>query len=315
MAEGERPRVENTLRAEVSADLHAWAARYPLFAPLYFPSLAATAVAYLPLARRVDRTLVALVSLWIVTFDALVDEGDTSRSTLAALALRYSTIISAIAADQGPCQTGPYGVAGEGPFDQLDAALREIVALLATYRTTDTLRAWWEDSCRATIVAIVRQRDLGREGPLPGYAAALPLLVDSIGVEPYLAVGAIIGHEAPLEGRLEELKALARECALAIRLANDLGTWQKDEREGGFNTLVALRAEVVRATPDLPPAIVSARALAQLESHLALSRAGCHNQLKVAMAGATESAMVRLMDIVVGMYAVDEYPTYREREN
>ncbi len=313
MAEDERPGSVTALRTEVSADLRAWASRYPLFAPLHFPSLAATTVAYLPSARRADRALVALVSLWIVTFDALVDERAADRATRAALASRYRTIITA---DRGRRDAGPTQTVGGNPLDQLDAALREIVARLASYRTTEGLRIWWEESCRATIAAIVRQRGLGREGPPPRYITALPLLVDSIGVEPYLALGVIIGDEAGLERRLEELKALARECALAIRLANDLRTWQKDETEGGFNTLVALRAEVLRATPNLPPASVSERALTQLASHLMRSQARCHDQLWAAtMAGTTASAMVRLMDVVVGMYAADGYPTYRERDD
>ena len=123
---------------------------------------------------------------------------------------------------------------------QLDAALREIVALLNDYHPPVAVRLWWERSCRATIAAIVRQRALGRGGhPTPGYAAALPLLIDSIGVQPYLAVGAIVGREPGLVSRLAATMALAGECALAIRLANDLCTWGKDESEGGFNTLIA----------------------------------------------------------------------------
>ncbi len=299
---------DETLRAEVGADLRAWSTRYPLFDPARFPALAATTVAYLPTARRADRALAALVSLWIVAFDALVDERDTDTATLDALATRYGGLT---AADRGARHAGPLRL--EGVAEQLDAALREIVVLLDDYHPPTAVRLWWEHSCRATIAAIVRQRELGRTGaPPPRYTAALPLLVDSIGVRPYLAVGAIVGREPGLVSRLAATTALAGECALAIRLANDLRTWEKDESEGGFNTLTALRAEVVSAEPTVSATVAHDRTLAALRARLASSMARCHGHPAATAAGATASAMVRVTEVVVAIYAAHDYHTYRE---
>jgi len=299
---------DKALRAEVAADLWAWSTRYPLFDPARFPALAATTVAYLPMARRADRALAALVSLWIVAFDALVDERDTDTAVLNALATHYGGLITA---DQGERHVGSLRL--EKMAEQLDAALREIVVLLDNYHPPSAVRLWWEHSCRATIAAIVRQRGLGRtDAPTPSYAAALPLLVDSIGVRPYLAVGAIVGREPGLVSRLAATTALAGECALAIRLANDLCTWEKDESEGGFNTLTALRAEIVSAEPTVAATVARDRILATLQARLASSMARCHAHPAATGAGATAAAMVRVTDVVVAIYAAHDYHTYRE---
>lgn len=297
--------VASAIRDELCADLDAWAARYPVFDPDRFPALALTTVAYLPAVRREDRALAALLSLWIIAFDALVDEGDLDAAALAALAARYDTLLDA---DAPGWHADP--PAGWAAAQQLDDALRTIVALLARYHPPAPLQAWWVTSCRATIAAITRQRGLGRaDGQVPGYGAALPLLVDSIGVRPYLAVGAIVGRESGVAGRMPALAALAGECALAIRLANDLRTWEKDGREGGFNTLVALRAELARVEPALSTIAARARALSTLRERLADSRV----RLVVPTgAGSTETAMVRLTEVVIGIYAAHDYHTFRE---
>lgn len=294
--------------AEVHADLHDWTARYPIFDPVRFPALALTVEAYLPAARREDRTLVALVSLWIISFDALVDEGDADATVLDALTARYRALIGA-KGDRGT----NVGLPAAAPAEQLGSALREIGARLAAYDPPAALWAWWATSCRATIAAIGRQRALGRGGgPAPGYAEVLPLLLDSIGVRPYLAAGAIVWRDPGLTARLPALEALASECALAIRLANDLRTWKKDEREGGLNTLVALRGELTRAAPSLAAAAARDLALATLGERLAASRARCRARLAPpAAAGEIETAMVRLVDVVANVYAAHDYHTYR----
>ena len=308
MARDERRVTGEAVQAEVRADMDTWAARYPLFDPARFPALAVTTVAYLPTVRREDRALAALVSLWIIAFDALVDENGTDTAAVTTLATRYGALVDADHVERHvtPLRMG-------GATEQLAAALREIAALLTGYSAPSVLRVWWATSCRATIAAIVRQRELGRtEGPMPDYAAALPLLTDSIGVRPYLAIGAIVGREPGLAARLSATTALAGECALAIRLANDLRTWEKDELESGFNTLVALRAELAHTEPALSATVARERALAMLRARLAISRSRCHARFSMAAgAGATEAAMVRLMDVAVGIYTDRDYHTYR----
>ena len=299
---------DEAARAAVLADLQGWAARYPLFDPARFPALALTTVAYLPMAGRADRALAALVSLWIIAFDALVDEGNEATDALGDLATRYGALLAADGSGYPPARSRTGGAP-----EQLDDALRAIVALLAGYRPPSAVRRWWANACRATIAAIVGQRARGRAGAAPpAYAAALPLLVDSIGVRPYLAVGAIVGREPGLAARLPATIALAGECALAIRLANDLRTWAKDEREGGLSTLCIVRAELARAVPPPTRAAAHDLALATLRARLAASHARCRTALAAPAAGATEAGMVRLVDVVVGIYATHDYDTYRE---
>jgi len=294
--------------AALCTDLRGFATRYPLFDAARFPALALTIRTYLPEAQREGHALLALVSLWIIAFDALVDEGTVDATEHAALVTRYGILLDGDGARGIPDNQAQHAEAA----DQLDAALREIGVRLAAHEPPTALCDWWRSSLRATMAAIVRQRELGRAGgDAPGYDAILPLLVDSVGVRPYLAVGAIIGREPGLAARRPALVALASECAVAIRLANDLRTWEKDEREGGINTLVALQSDLARARPGVAAATIHGLALSTLGERLIASRARCQASLdSFAEADETATGMVRLVEVVVGVYAADDFHTY-----
>lgn len=299
-----------TLRAQSYADLQRLASRYSCFDSARFPALALTLSVHLPTVRREDRALAGLVALWIIAFDALVDEGETDVATLGDLVTHFGSLASlgreAVSAISSSSNT----------VAQLDSALREIDARVTACQPSPALRAWWAATFRAAVVAIVRQRELGvRRGPAPGYTALLPLLLDSIGVRPYLVAGAIVGRERGLAARLPSLADLASDCALVIRLANDLRTWKKDEAEGQVNTLVGLRGDLLRADPAQPYAVAHERALAMLAERRAFSLARCRVRLAASThSGETEAGMVRLASVVAGIYATHDYHTYRIRD-
>lgn len=302
-------------RREVLADLAGWAARYPVFDPARFPALALTTAAHLADAPRADRALAALVSLWIIAFDDLVDEARLAGRALRELAVGY-TLLAQAGPDRAPRAFPPPG-AVPAAADQLAAALREIVRDLAPRDPPAPLAAYWRATFARMAESIVAQKEVGaalhgRAAAVPPYDRALALLEESIGVPHYLATCFILAGDPALPARLPRLLPLVGACARAIRLANDLRTWPKDERERNFSTLVAARADLARAEPALPPAALHERALRLLDERLRAELARAHALLVASPHpdGGVERGLARLIAFVPAFYAAHDYDTY-----
>ncbi|HEX5503663.1 MAG TPA: terpene synthase family protein [Thermomicrobiales bacterium] len=326
-------RVERA-RREVQADLAAWVRRYPVFNPARFPPLALTTAVHLPDAPRADRALAALVSLWIIAFDDLVDEARLAGPALRELAAGYTLLVHA-----GPGRA-PVAAPPPGPLPataQLAAALREIARGVARRDPPAPLAAYWRATFARMVDSIVAQKELGAAldapgalvpsgpapsgpapsrvlgvlgvlGAVPSYDRALALLEESIGVPHYLATCFILAGDPTLPGRLPRLLPLVGACARAIRLANDLHTWPKDERERNLNTLVAARADLARAEPDLDAATRHARALRLLAERLRAELARTRALLAASPRpdDAVERGLARLVEFVTAFYTSDE---------
>lgn len=314
------------LAREVRADLAALAARFPVFDRARLPALALTIAAHVPDLARADRELLALVPLWLFAFDDLVDGdlrggGQVQGPEVAALVAGYKAIV------RGGAGAGPFpGPRPPGPAGELGLALAELAARLAAYRSFGgALAAYWHASFDLAVDGIVRDRarsarlrlGSGRppegEAPLPTYAEWLATAQHSVGVHPYLAACFIIYSDPTLARRLPALARITDACGRALRLANDLRTWEKEEREGNFNTVAALRAEIGRARPALTPAERQSRALRDLEGRLAAQVAETRALLATSPVpdGAVEASIARLVAFVIPFYAAHDYHTFR----
>lgn len=307
------------LAREVRVDLDTYAERYPIFDRARFPAVALTTAVHVPDLTRADRALLALVSLWIIAFDEIVDEERVSRPALDTLVADYIAIVRGAPRDTARVA---------GPGDQLGRALREIGRRLAAYTPGTPLVVHWGASFERMVDGIVRQHDLGVAlngeaagvAPAPARAAAplsydalLDIALHSIGVPYYLASSFIVYDDPRIADRLPLLVRIGEACARAIRLANDLRTWEKDAREGSLNTLVAVCAELERVTPGLSAAEYRAQGLRSLEERLAASVARTQSLLALSPVphGAAEAGIARLVEFVTAFYAAHDYHTFQ----
>lgn len=309
----------HALAAEVRADLDAWADRWPIFDRKRFPAVALTTAVHLPELARPARALAALASLWIIAFDEVVDEERADEATIAQQVAAFKTMITPSATESRRVEI----IQPATPMaDDLAAALRTVVAGVAASPTFPAFAAVWRRSFCQMVDAIVAQHRLGRARAatltnrerrvIVSYNAMLALTTESIGVHWYLLTGFILGEDEAVAQHAATLLPSVEQCARAVRLANDLRSWERDMAEGNVNTLVALEAELAAVDPGLPAERRRARALALLRARLAAAAARTVRLLATSpLAGRPALAGVaRLLAFVTGVYARADYDTF-----
>lgn len=300
-----------TIAGQVQADLQGWAARWPVFAPIRFPAVAQTTAVHLPELSRTARALAALVSLWIIAFDEIVDEDRLTSAQLADLSERCRTIVA---------RPEALDTVQENP---LCASLQEIVRQITRRSTFAPFASTWQAAFRDMLDAILEHRLLGNVRVpgaaseattlgVPSFAAVLALTTRSIGVYFYLITSWILYEEPALILRREALLRSAAAAAQTIRLANDLQTWGRDAAEGNVNTLAALQWELAAAMPGLPVDHCRAQALHRLQQQLVAALAHTRTELHNSAIpnSSVERDLDQLVTFVTQLYARTDYHTY-----
>jgi hypothetical protein len=290
---------------ELRDDLAEWVDRFPVLGRADLAAVASTIAAHLPDVGQPERITAGLVTLWTLAFDALVDDGGLDNAILDALTTWYGTIVArAPEAPPSPPARAP------APGVDLGHVLTVLGQRLAAARTFPTLAPVWRTSFAQMVTAIVAQRRLSlRASAVPTVVDLLTLTQESIGVAHYLAVCWILYDDLCIAARLAHLTDLAATCAGAIRLANDLRTWAREEQEGTVNLVVVEAATIGQRNPVLTAAECRKRALWTLATRLPDEVA----HLRVLQAtspvpdGAPEMGMVRLVQVVTGAYATHDY--------
>lgn len=318
---------------EVRADLEGWTNRFPIFNRARFPALALTLAAHLPDRPRSDRSLIGLLSLWIAAFDELVDQDWVTGSARLELADQCKAAVGGVAQNtydslHSSC-SGSRTTLSSG--EQLLCALDELRLRLMSLEPEITLAEYWQHTFGHMIDGIVVQRELGAslyagisdqpasEHPIllpadvPPYDVLMRTLHHSIGVPHYLATCFLMYRDPELADRLPSLIPVVEACAKAVRLANDLRSWRRDIQERNINMLVAATAAISRAEPALPPSECHERAMHQLAERLAIHVTEMHSLLNASLRpdGAVERGLVRLVDVVTGVYASHDYHTWQ----
>ncbi len=318
---------------EARTDLERWANRYPIFNRARLPALALTLAAHLADRPRADRSLIGLLSLWIAAFDELVDQDWVTSSALHELAYQCKAAVGGVAGDtyhslHSSCS---WSCTALSSGEQLLCALDELRLRLMALEPDITLTAYWQDTFGRMIDGIVVQRELGAslyagisdqpasEHPIllpadvPPYDVLMRTLLHSIGVPHYLATCFLTYRDPELADRLPSLIPVVEACAKAVRLANDLRSWRRDIRERNVNMLVAAAAAISRSEPGLSASECHVRALHQLAERLAIHVAEMHSLLNASLRpdGAAERGLVRLVEVVTGVYASHDYHTWQ----
>ncbi|MEU4644078.1 terpene synthase family protein [Micromonospora sp. NPDC023814] len=174
--------------------------------------------------------------LWGFALDWLIDHRAQSRDEVDRIVGRCVSV-----------------AAGEPPAadDHLGAYLAALQDELATTPAFAAHRPLWRNSLGATVAAMAREW-AWRAAWRSGDRAALPSLDAYLANADNLACTIVnvahwihTGDEATL-ARLDDLVVVSDEVQRALRLANDLGTYERDLRWGDLNALLLVddRAEV-----------------------------------------------------------------------
>jgi hypothetical protein len=230
-------RAQIARQTEVVTDfLHAWARPFGVVDPARFATTALTMAAAAPWLSDADLCDMATIPVWIFTIDHCFDAGLFAAGERRLRAGRYV----AIAGGRPLAALGP--AAAADPYARI---LDDVQARLARRPLFAALRPEWVWTCRRMLAGMIFECEAGqgvRGGAAPPtYRRYLAAALHSIGVPMYLAGAWVIAGDPAAPAQLPSLRALARFAGRAVRLANDLRTFAKEEAEGNFNALVLLQ--------------------------------------------------------------------------
>ncbi len=237
-------------------EMRAWAAEYPglygsaAFDPALFSTLALAASFSGPWFDAGQLRMANRFCLWCFGLDWLIDYRARDAAEVTGLVERCLTV-----ADGGP----------PAPGDELTGFLADLRDELAAAPGFAALGSVWRDDLAATLEAMAREWHWKAAGTRPGFADYLAN-ADNLGFS--VVFTAHWAYTTPDVTQVAETRAASRTVQQAIRLLNDLGTYERDLEWGDLNALLlgpdraeitervaALTAETVRRTASLPPEI------------------------------------------------------------
>ncbi|MEH0824746.1 MULTISPECIES: terpene synthase family protein [unclassified Micromonospora] len=203
-----------------------------------------------------DATLTSSIALAIAFSAPWCDAAElrlTNRAVLWGFALDWQVDhLASSAAEVDRLVQQQLAVAAGAPAaadDPLGRFLAGLRADLAAAPTFGTLGGGWREAVRRTLEAMRREwhwRAAGRDGvlPLPSLADYLAnadnLACTVVNVAHWISVG---GTEVP--DRFERLVAASDAVQRALRLVNDLATYERDLRWGDLNAIMLVDDRVV----------------------------------------------------------------------
>lgn len=256
----ERARILD-LTAAVTADLGAWGRAHPVLAPVRFPAIAISMAAAAPHLQPAQLALMARIPAWIYAIDDAFDRGDIPAAERAECVRRYTAL----------ARGEPVRLSGGRERDACGAPLAEVVAALRARPLWGRLGPAWGEACRRMLQGMAFECDAAeamRAGvPPPALHTYLRHARYSIGVHPFVTAAWMLEGDPRGADHLPALQSLARAAGLAVRLANDLRTHEKECEEGNLNALMLLAAR----TPDAEAAVRSLlhRAMGHLQRRAA----------------------------------------------
>jgi len=237
-------------------DMRAWAAEYPglygsnAFDPALFSTLALAAAFSGPWFDAGQLRMANRACLWCFGLDWLIDYQATAADEVAGLVARCLAI-----ADGGPAVPG----------DELTAFLADLRDELATAPGFAVLGPVWREDLAAMLDAMAREWHWKAAGTKPTFDEYLDN-ADNLGFS--VVFTAHWAFTTPEVTQVAEVRAASRTVQRAIRLLNDLGTYERDVSWGDLNALLLgvdrddvaarvaeLTGEVREQTTALPPQI------------------------------------------------------------
>lgn len=285
--------------------LEQWAGQYPFIRPIRIPTLALVVATVLPQMPFDDCLLVAKTMLWIFGVDDKIDERLVTLSEVRHKAQEWQSVIAQGASDE----------AAEG--DELTAALLEIRGQLVEFPLFEPLRQHWAFCVYTLIETMARECQSGiaynAQGPssLPRLGKYLRDGIHSIGMHLWQSTALIVSGDASVLACLEAIEKAIEYAGAAIRLYNDVQTFDKEMHEGGINAILITYHALLAACPQAD----KKRLLDEAKGHilgLADSYAQrCYHQLERIQtdAGQFEETTRRLVAFHSSFYRQHDYHT------
>lgn len=296
------------LQARSTADvlvalLTRWGTHYPFVRPVRIPSVALLTATVAPHIPPADAMPSAQLSFWIFGVDDIADERTISPVELEKRAAYWYKI--ARGQDTDPVDKA----------DGLAEMLIEIRTALSQLPLFQVLQPYWAAEVQGLVDAMIQEYHYGLDYTTRG-EAALPDLdeylgwgLHSIGV-PLWSWAVWLGNRDPsIADYLEPIIQATEYCSAAVRLYNDLRSFEKEVQEQNVNAVLIACRQIRAGLPasSAPEALAHARSriLALADEYGARCReavARIHTTT-----GQVEETLIRTVDFHAYFYARSQH--------
>jgi hypothetical protein len=212
--------------------LEEWVSKHSLIHMTRIPSVALLTAAVVPRIALLDSLLLAKLILLIFGIDDMADERVVTLAELQQKAEQW------------------YWIANHGPSSEIDdsneptAILLELRAELSKFRLFEPLREYWSSSARRLFEAMAQEYQYGLQYSAGG-TRSLPSLDEylswglySISVPFWVLTVLIVLGEPSVVEHFKPIDEAIKCAGAAIRLFNDLRTFDREQKEGNINAVV-----------------------------------------------------------------------------
>jgi hypothetical protein len=234
----------------LTAMLVRWAQRYPTVRTAWIPSVALLTSTVAPQISPIDTLVSAKLVFWIFGVDDMADEGTISPQELQKRTEDWYWIASGDV------------IRGTDQGDGLGRMLMEIKRELSMYPLFESLHERWADELTRFMDRKVQECRMARAFAVNG-ASALPSVEEyvewglhGVGVPLWSwAVWAVVDDPSVKEYLAPIVKA-TEHTAAAVRLYNDLRTYQRELDEESVNSVLIACHAMLDEDPDQPVELV-----------------------------------------------------------
>lgn len=290
-----------TLLDSVVSDAQQWCDGWSLFNRGPILPLALLTCVQFPHLSSAQVGLRVRSSLWIYALDDLVDNGDIADADLQNLLARCLDV----------ARCGRVGA----DMHELATTLSRLRDDFSTQPMWDAVFPAWVSSLELLLDGMMREHMVRRQLRDDGVLLS-PLSVDdylrfaahSIGLPHQWVAGLAMEPDEGIRDDLPSLVRLAEQCGIAMRLANDGATWNREEAEGGVN---AVRLERWSFDPEVPSRLALLLARRRVQRRMGQELEACRDlAASIRRSAAVASRFVRATEFGVDLYARQDLRTW-----
>ncbi len=216
------------------------------------------------------------------------------------------------------CYLSAYGAGLDSHVSELSRSLGQIRAELARFPGFSSLYPIWLVSFEKMLSGMVYERWMQTRRlraewsfVLPAYDEYMHYAVDSIAIPHLWITGLVLEQDESIPEALWSLCALVKQCAVVVRLANDLASYRREEQEGVVNAVAVIREEL-RERDKADENECTARALTVVGERLTQSRADLREMARqIRTRTRIEHRYVRAAELSADLYAAGDVRDWR----
>jgi Terpene synthase family 2, C-terminal metal binding len=311
---------------DLSEKLILWASHHHYLRRKRILPLAIGMAASMPFVSVDDLTSIGKLNLWIFGIDDIVDEWQGKQKDLFDFINLYKSVLldPKLELDITPSQKRKrienvhersrinlFTTAD--CYNEVSLALKEILNDLAHYPLFQSLKSIWQDSIFKTISAMEKEQKWKLAYKKNKSKAILPTLhtymkvgFNSIGAIPHMWSSILTMNDISIFEHFHYLQKIEHLASATIRLANDLQSFDREKREGKFNS-VTIVAQHFESDGDYERSIKTAKEyIAQLiHENLTLLNRLCSK--KITLTGYPESSIFNCSQFTCDFYSLRDF--------